>query len=190
MFIFIHRQRYWIQPNCMTLELMREFPQVRLHNLPYNSVPTAETALALVLACSKFVALADRNLRNNDWTIRYSEQPQILLSGKSVMILGYGRSGRHLAPIFHAMGMRVLGVRATVQPADAHDPHADLLPQDAIVVNVGRGPVLDEEALYNALKSGKLAGAGIDVWYNYPRAVEERTNTAPMPNQVNIERGY
>lgn len=200
----------------VTLELMREFPQVRLHNLPYNSVPTAETALALVLGCSKFVALADRNLRKNDWTIRYSDRPQILLHGKTVMILGYGRSGRHLAPIFHAMGMNVLGVRARVQPEDQDDPYAtvystddlhdllpqvnvvvttlpdtsetrgilgqrefDLLPDDAIVVNVGRGPVLDEEALYNALKNGQLAGAGIDVWYNYPRAVEERTSTAP-----------
>lgn len=199
-----------------TLELVRDFPHVKLFNLSYNSVPTAETALALVLGCSKFVALADRNLRKNDWTVRYSDQPQILLKGKTVMILGYGRSGRHLAPIFHAMGMRVLGVRARVQPEDRNDPHAtvhptdelhnllpqadvvvttlpdttetrgilgeaefELLPDGAIVVNVGRGPVIDEEALYNALKGGKLAGAGIDVWYNYPRKPEDRTTTAP-----------
>ena len=38
----------------------------------------------------------------------------------------------------------------------------------AYVVNVGRGPVIDEWALYDALVGGRLAGAAIDVWYHYP----------------------
>lgn len=36
------------------------------------------------------------------------------------------------------------------------------------IINVGRGDVIDQRALYEALKSKKLAGAAIDVWYNYP----------------------
>jgi len=47
------------------------------------------------------------------------------------------------------------------------------------IVNVGRGPVIDEEALYEALKSGKVEGAGIDVWWNYPEDKESRTETFP-----------
>lgn len=39
----------------------------------------------------------------------------------------------------------------------------------AYLVNVGRGEVVDEEALYEALKDGMLAGAGLDVWYRYPQ---------------------
>jgi phosphoglycerate dehydrogenase-like enzyme len=39
----------------------------------------------------------------------------------------------------------------------------------AFLVNVGRGEVVDEESLYNSLKDGTLAGAGIDVWYTYPQ---------------------
>ncbi|MBN2874038.1 MAG: hypothetical protein JXM71_02995 [Spirochaetales bacterium] len=39
----------------------------------------------------------------------------------------------------------------------------------AWLVNVGRGEVVDEEALYNALVDGTLAGAGLDVWYTYPK---------------------
>lgn len=36
------------------------------------------------------------------------------------------------------------------------------------LINVGRGALINEEALYNSLKKKILAGAGIDVWYNYP----------------------
>jgi phosphoglycerate dehydrogenase-like enzyme len=40
----------------------------------------------------------------------------------------------------------------------------------AIIVNVGRGPVIDESALYQALQSQHIAGAIIDTWYQYPSA--------------------
>lgn len=54
-----------------------------------------------------------------------------------------------------------------------------LMPPGSIVVNVGRGLVIDQAALYHALKDGRLFAAGIDVWYNYPRDVESRLGTAP-----------
>lgn len=44
-----------------------------------------------------------------------------------------------------------------------------LLPPGSLVVNVGRGPVIDEQALYQALSDGHLGGAGLDVWYRYRR---------------------
>jgi len=55
----------------------------------------------------------------------------------------------------------------------------NLLPPNAILVNVGRGPVVDQAALYHALKDGRLHSAGIDVWYNYPQDEESRSNTPP-----------
>ena len=54
-----------------------------------------------------------------------------------------------------------------------------LLPDRAVVVNVGRGEVLEERALYEALRSGRLHGAGIDVWYSYPRSYDETSRTPP-----------
>jgi phosphoglycerate dehydrogenase-like enzyme len=53
------------------------------------------------------------------------------------------------------------------------------LPPDAVIVNVGRGPIVDEQALYHALASGHLFGAGLDVWYRYPANDAERSNTLP-----------
>ena len=53
------------------------------------------------------------------------------------------------------------------------------LPADAIVINVGRGTVIDQHALYDALQSGALFGAGLDVWYNYPSSADERSHTPP-----------
>lgn len=55
----------------------------------------------------------------------------------------------------------------------------NLLPENAIVVNVGRGPIVNQHALYAALKSGHLHSAGLDVWYNYPPDEVSRANTPP-----------
>jgi phosphoglycerate dehydrogenase-like enzyme len=54
-----------------------------------------------------------------------------------------------------------------------------LLPDEALLVNVGRGPIVDDAALYAALKSKALAGAGLDVWYQYPKDEASREETYP-----------
>jgi phosphoglycerate dehydrogenase-like enzyme len=49
----------------------------------------------------------------------------------------------------------------------------------AVVVNVGRGPTIDERSLYDALKDNRIAGAIIDTWYSYP--TPELPNVLPSP---------
>lgn len=202
-----------VSPEMQTL--LQQYPQVTLHNLHYNDVATAEFALALLFAAAKFIVPLDRSLRQGDWRQRYSGAPSVLLSGKRVLILGYGAIGRQIAPLCQALGMQVSGVRRhppsqpvergvavhAVSELHALLPATDilisvlpqtpetigligatelaLLPQGAVVVNVGRGPVIDEAALYAALHSGHLAAAGIDVWYVYPHGEEERAHTLP-----------
>jgi phosphoglycerate dehydrogenase-like enzyme len=50
---------------------------------------------------------------------------------------------------------------------------------NSLLVNVGRGKVIDQHALYEALKNRHLLAAGIDVWWNYPKDKEARAYTLP-----------
>ncbi|MBS3933588.1 MAG: hypothetical protein KGZ35_04465 [Truepera sp.] len=61
----------------------------------------------------------------------------------------------------------------------------------SLLVNVGRGPVIDQHALYAALTDGTLAAAGLDVWWRYPENEAARSHTFPadaplheLPNVV------
>ncbi len=54
-----------------------------------------------------------------------------------------------------------------------------LLPAGAILVNVGRGAIVDQAALYTALEDHQLHSAGLDVWYNYPPDKDARSHTMP-----------
>jgi phosphoglycerate dehydrogenase-like enzyme len=44
-----------------------------------------------------------------------------------------------------------------------------LMKSNSILVNVSRGPIVEEQALFNALRENKIRGAGLDVWWRYPK---------------------
>ena len=48
-------------------------------------------------------------------------------------------------------------------------PVFEAMDDKTVLVNISRGDIIDEKALYDALDSGKLGGAAIDTWYNYPK---------------------
>ena len=54
-----------------------------------------------------------------------------------------------------------------------------LLGKDGLIVNIGRGPVIDEKSLFEALKKSKITGAAIDVWYNYQPEEDEQGRKFP-----------
>jgi phosphoglycerate dehydrogenase-like enzyme len=54
-----------------------------------------------------------------------------------------------------------------------------LLPSNAVLVNVGRGAIVNQGALFNALREGTIHAAGLDVWYNYPADEPSRSCTPP-----------
>ena len=51
----------------------------------------------------------------------------------------------------------------------------------AVILNVGRGPTIDERALYAALKDRRIAGAIIDTWYSYPSPNQPTTLPSKLP---------
>lgn len=55
------------------------------------------------------------------------------------------------------------------------------LPPNAVIVNVGRGVAINQEALFAALKAKRIAGAALDVWYNYPTAQVQELAYADCP---------
>jgi phosphoglycerate dehydrogenase-like enzyme len=52
---------------------------------------------------------------------------------------------------------------------------------DAVLVNVSRGPIVDQWALYAALRDGSIGGAILDVWYRYPGAEDDDVAPADAP---------
>lgn len=51
----------------------------------------------------------------------------------------------------------------------------------AVIINVARGALIDEQALFEACSSGRIAGAVIDTWYRYPKQGESRGEPANLP---------
>jgi len=47
-----------------------------------------------------------------------------------------------------------------------------LMKPTAFLINIARGPVIDEDAVYAALRDGTIGGAALDVWWQYPNAAE------------------
>jgi D-3-phosphoglycerate dehydrogenase len=77
-----------------------------------NSLSVAEHAMMLILACAKQTTRADRAVRGGGWGWR-ERLEAVEISGRRLLILGFGRSGRHLARLSLAFGMEVR----------AFDPH-------------------------------------------------------------------
>lgn len=199
-----------------TRDLLPDYPQIKVYNLHHNAAPTAEMAIALLMAAAKFLLPFDRTFREHDWRPSYQPDPASLLEGKTALILGFGHIGQRVGRFCQALGMQVIAVRRHPETplvsgvqAEIHPPQdldqilpltnvliitlpitsetkgligakqlSSMIP-GGILVNVGRGRIVDQAALYGALKDGNLNAAGLDVWYNYPKIPEERGSTAP-----------
>lgn len=160
-------------------------------NLPgTNSRAVAEMALLLMLACLRRLPELDHAVRKGAWTDAWKLQDGFgELGGRIVGLVGYGAVPRLLAPMLDAMGAQILRWSRSVQDvpleellarADIVSLHlpltgetADLvdprhMKRGAILVNTGRGGLVNEQALVEALRSGHLAAAGLDVFAAEP----------------------
>ena len=156
---------------------------------------TAELTIALMLALLRRVVEGDRLVRRRDeWALAPTFMLGEGLAGKTLGIVGLGRIGREVARLAEAFGMRVVHTRGSgpyeelpldrlLAEADVVSLHVPLTPEtrhligapelalmrpSAVLVNVSRGPVVDEAALVDALVEGRIAGAALDVYEHEP----------------------
>lgn len=130
-------------------------------------------------------------------TFAYWRQPLVELDGKTMVIFGYGAIGSRVGAIAEALGMHVIAAAVPGRPAssdrmpmdealskaDVVSLHCPLTPktqhmidahalskmkQGAFLINVGRGPLIDDDAVRAALDSGHLGGFAADVLSQEP----------------------
>jgi phosphoglycerate dehydrogenase-like enzyme len=171
--------------------------------------PAAETALAGLLALHRGVDALVPAQAAHRWVCLEVRPRMRLLHGKRVIILGHGSIGRKLRRLIEAFDCRVLSYARTANDAELRTPaeldralpHADIvacclpdtpdtrgffggtrlasLPPHAVFVNIGRGSVVDESALVEALLAHRIGGAVLDVTAQEPLPADHALWTCP-----------
>ena len=155
-------------------------------NVPaYSTESVAQHTFALILELTNHVGRYTALVREHQWEnapdFTFIDRPLLQLSGRSLGIIGYGSIGRRVAQIAEAFGMTVhiysKEPEAAVQ-SDILTLHCPATPDNkgfvnkdfiskmkdgAILINTARGALLNEDDVADALKSGKLAAAAVDV---------------------------
>lgn len=153
----------------------------------------AELAVGLILSLLRNIPQMDKLMKQGEWE-RLSGN---LVEGKTVGIVGAGRIGRCVAKLLKGFDARVIwydnaainadisgekkpSLEKVLEESDMVMLHLSgerlvigrrelgLMKKTAYIVNLSRGLVIDEEALYEALKNRKIAGAALDVFCEEP----------------------
>lgn len=156
----------------------------------YGDTAVAECAFGLMWAAAKGYAAMDRGVRAGHWPRTEGLQ----LTGKTLGLVGFGGIGAEMARLGLGAGMRViawnrspkehpgvpfLSIEAVLAQSDVVSVHLLLndetrgflsksriegMRDGAILVNTARGAIIDELAMIDALRSGKLGHAALDVF--------------------------
>ncbi len=182
-----------------------------------------ETVVGFLLGMSRGILASVTEHAGEDWPRRKLADIMVPLRGSNVTILGFGSIGRWIARLLEPFGVNITGVGRRdgdgcigIAGLDRILPGTDhlvaalpgtpetrhlinreriaLLPRHATVTNIGRGSVIDSEALADALEEERLAGACLDVFEEEPLPPESRLRCCPhlwrMPHASAIAPNY
>lgn len=186
---------------------------VAVYNTPgANSRSVAELTIGLLLALMRHIPRGTSGIKDGKWEKKQLKGNEIM--GKTIGIIGYGSVGRQVANMAKALGMRVLfydpfvtveeeglveNLNDLLEASDVVTVHVPKSPdtnnmidesamskmkKGAVLINTARGGIVDEEALYDSLISGKLAGAAMDVFEVEPPTDELRRRLVGLDNVV------
>jgi D-3-phosphoglycerate dehydrogenase len=171
----------------------------------YGDTAVAESAIALMWASARVLAQMDREMRAGNWL----REDGMQLTGKTLGLIGFGGIAAEVARIALGSGMRVIAWNRTaknhpgVEFVDlntllvlSHVVSLHLLLNDetrgflsrariaamrpgVILINTARGAIVDEDAMIDALKSGHIRHAGLDVFNIEPMPVDHPLTKLP-----------
>jgi phosphoglycerate dehydrogenase-like enzyme len=184
-------QKIGIGVNTIDVEAAKK-RGIAVCNLPgTNSRAVAEMTLLLMLACLRRLPQLNQAVRvAGGWRESWELQDQFAeLGGRTVGLVGYGAVPKLLAPMLSVMGAEVvywsrsdrnIELDALISSSDLVSLHLPLVAETremldprkmkkgAILVNTARGGLVQENALVEALRTGHLAAAGLDVFGEEP----------------------
>lgn len=161
-----------------------------------NSASVAELTIGFMFALARSICQATASLKSEKWEKKRFEGDEI--GGKTLGLIGVGNIGREVARRASALGMTVLAYDLYVKELEGvklvtldelltksdyislHLPKTkeseNMIGADQFakmkdgvrIVNCARGGIINENALYDALASGKVAGAALDVFAEEP----------------------
>jgi D-3-phosphoglycerate dehydrogenase len=171
----------------------------------YGDTAVAEGAFALLWAAARDLARMDREMRAGQWVRRDALQ----LTGRTIGLIGFGGIAAEVARLASAAGMRVLAwnrsdkthagvtfvdLARLLAESDVVSLHLALndetrhflsreriaaMRPGAILINTARGALVDEDAMVDALRSGHVRHAGLDVFAVEPLPAGHALTTLP-----------
>ena len=181
---------------------------IRVTNTPgVSAIAIGEHTLMLMLAVSRNILNVDRAVREGRWPRAMSSQ----LHGKTIGLIGTGAIGKAVARLAKGIGCHVIAWtfhpegdlaewvdfenvfrRADVVSVHVRQSketlgfirreHFELMKPTSIFINTARGPIVNEQDLLQALQTGRIAGAGLDVFDQEPLPID--SPFLALPNVV------
>ncbi len=175
------------------IDLKRAAKQnIKIYNTPdVLTDVVAELSLGLMLCCLRKISSHDARMHKGMW----QKEMGTLLKGRTLGIIGLGRIGKRVAQLAKAFGADIIfydkkplrnsqyksvKLNTLLKNSDIISLHCatgdqiisksqiSMMRKGVCIINTSRGTIINENALYNGLKSGKVGSAGLDVFNDEP----------------------